>query len=175
MNYYTGIGSRKTPGNIIGTMRAIARDLDQAGFTLRSGHADGADKAFESGCSAYHKEIYLPWPNFNYARPNQLGHIVMDDLPMDIQHEAQRLAAEYHPNWAACNSDARKLHTRNIPQVLGQDLNTPSKFIVCWTPNGSGSGGTGQALRIAKSYNIPIFDLGSPDGLDRLIQFGNSL
>lgn len=31
---------------------------------------------------------------------------------------------------------------------------------ICWTKNGSGQGGTGQALRIAKAYNIPIFDAG---------------
>ncbi len=50
---------------------------------------------------------------------------------------------------------------RNCHQVLGCDLRTPSDFIICWTKNGKGLGGTGQALRIAKEYNIPIFDIGN--------------
>lgn len=55
-----------------------------------------------------------------------------------------------------------KLHARNCYQVLGADLRTPTQFVICWTPRGSGEGGTGQALRIAKAYNIPIFDLAIP-------------
>lgn len=38
----------------------------------------------------------------------------------------------------------------------GAMLDTPSEFILCWTEHGSGKGGTGQALRIAATYNIPV-------------------
>lgn len=44
-------------------------------------------------------------------------------------------------------------------QVLGYDLKTPSDMVICWTKDGGASGGTGQALRIAKDYNIPIYNL----------------
>ena len=44
--------------------------------------------------------------------------------------------------------------------MLGLDLNTPSNFIICWTEDGKGQGGTGQALRIARDYDIPCFDCG---------------
>ncbi len=44
-------------------------------------------------------------------------------------------------------------------QVLGSDLETPVSFVVCWTIGGKISGGTGQALRIAKDLGIPIFNL----------------
>ena len=44
-------------------------------------------------------------------------------------------------------------------QVLGEDLQTPTSFIVCWTKDGKASGGTGQALRVAKKYDIPVFNL----------------
>ena len=50
---------------------------------------------------------------------------------------------------------------RNSYQVLGYDLNTPSSFIVCYTKNGKLTGGTAQALKIAKDYNIPIFNFGN--------------
>jgi hypothetical protein len=52
--------------------------------------------------------------------------------------------------------------------VLGLDLETPSKFIICWTKNGKGQGGTGQALRIAKEYGIPIFDAGKFGNVDEV-------
>ena len=59
---------------------------------------------------------------------------------------------------------------RNALQVLGTDGQTPVDFIMCWTPNGSGSGGTGQAIRIARALNIPVFDLGHQRILDRAIE-----
>jgi hypothetical protein len=58
---------------------------------------------------------------------------------------------------------------RNAYQVLGMDLKTKSDFLVCWTVSGAtdlssneiirNSGGTGQAMRIAKAYGIPFFNL----------------
>ena len=60
---------------------------------------------------------------------------------------------------------------RNSYQVLGRNLDDPVEFVICWTPGGSGSGGTGQAIRIAKDYQIPVFDLGSPETKLRLEEF----
>ena len=67
------------------------------------------------------------------------------------------MAAEFHPAWDRCSRGARALHARNCHQVLGWDLKTPSEFILCWTKDGKASGGTGQAMRIAKAFNIPIY------------------
>jgi len=73
--FYTGIGSRKTPGPINDIIEFSplyrfyywGRILATKGFILRSGHADGADLAFEKGCDTVNgkKEIYLPWKGFN--------------------------------------------------------------------------------------------------------------
>ena len=41
-----------------------------------------------------------------------------------------------------------------------------SKFVICWTKNGKGTGGTGQAIRIAKGFGIPVFDLAIKDLTD---------
>jgi hypothetical protein len=71
------------------------------------------------------------------------------------------MAKQFHPAWNRCSPGARKLHARNCFQVMGRDLNSPVDFIICWTRGGLGGGGTGQALRIAKHYNIPVFDLGN--------------
>lgn len=161
---YAGIGSRETPHNILLEMEAIGHHLSELGWTLRSGAADGADSAFERGCDISNgkKEIYIPWTGFSGRRLGERGICVFQD-PM---HE--KIAAQFHPNWGACSQGARKLHARNVAQVLGEDANTPATLIICWTKGGSGAGGTGQALRMAKHYEIPIYDLGAPDGFDRL-------
>jgi len=44
--------------------------------------------------------------------------------------------------------------------LFGKDLNTPVEFIVCWTKSGKVTGGTGQALRIAKYYDIKVYNMG---------------
>ena len=48
--YYAGIGSRETPGLMLGAFARIGEFLAKKGYTLRSGGADGADTAFEVGC-----------------------------------------------------------------------------------------------------------------------------
>ena len=60
-----------------------------------------------------------------------------------------------------------KLMARNYFQMFGtQEVARPVNAVVCWTPNGNGSGGTGQALRMAKPRMIPIFDLGHKKNQD---------
>lgn len=153
--YYTGIGSRNTPDDVLTLFTNIGKWLGENNFILRSGAADGADSAFEAGCdmAAGKKEIFLPWKNFNHSsstfvvKPN-------DKL-------ASITAANHHPSWENLSDGARKLQTRNVYQVLGYDLQTPTSLVICYTPNGSASGGTGQAIRIAKYYDIPVLDYGT--------------
>ena len=147
MKYYAGIGSRETPRNLIPTIDKIVELLNDKGYTLRSGAADGADKFFEE--KTIKKEIFLPWKGYN----NHTS-LLYNDTP-----DGWKLAEKYHPNWNALSDGAKKMMVRNGYQVLGFDLNTPVEFIVCWTRDGKASGGTGQALRIAKDKGITIFNL----------------
>lgn len=169
---YAGIGSRETPASVLKQMRQIAVLLAEQGVVLRSGHAGGADLAFEQGCNAVHgpSEIYLPWAGFNGECRNQ---IIAQELP--TYDTALNIAAQMHPNWQACSRGAKSLHTRNVYQVLGANLDDPVLMVICWTKNAASGGGTGQAIRIAKHFQIPVFDLADPTALDSLITFGNSL
>ena len=152
MEYYAGIGSRETPHDVLQLFEYLGNYLAKKGFTLRSGHADGADKNFENGCDIANglKEIYLPWSGFNGSD----SELVVENT------EAFDIAELYHPYWHNLKEGGRKLQARNSHQVLGENLKIPSTFIICWTKNGKASGGTGQAIRIAKAYNIPVFDVG---------------
>lgn len=158
--YYAGIGSRETPEYVLEYFYRIAMFFATKGFTLRSGGAQGADKAFEMGCdkSSGLKEIFLPWGNFEGSKSSL---IVSNTKAYDI-------AKSFHPYWDNLSVGARKLQSRNSHQILGWDLKTPSQFVICWTEGGKGSGGTGQAIRIAKHYGIPVFDAGAYETVDEI-------
>ena len=166
---YCGVGSRETPQHIQDTMRTIAAELGARGWLLRSGHASGADLAFEMGAADHAKEIYLPWPGFNGGRAGAGGAII--PALLSSYNQAMVYAQHFHPAWEKCSQGARALHTRNVYQILGQDLRTPVKCVVCWTKDGKSSGGTGQALRLAEYLEIPIFNLHDVAQLDKLATY----
>lgn len=149
---YAGIGSRRTPPEVLAVMETIGEDLARAGWTLRSGGAAGADAAFERGCdrAGGAKEIFLPWPRYN-DHPSPLDTVT--DAMLD-------LAARLHPGWDRLTPAARLLIARNGAQVLGDDLASPVALIVCWTARALPKGGTAQALRIAEERGIPVVNLG---------------
>jgi hypothetical protein len=77
----------------------------------------------------------------------------------DTTEEALSLAARFHPAWDRCSDHARRLLARNTFQVLGRDLRTPSKMVICWTVDGKDTGGTAVAIRLARESGIPVFNL----------------
>ena len=149
MKYYTGIGSRNTPPDILKLMTEIAIALSSDNYILRSGGAGGADEAFEIG--ATQKRIYIPWSGFNGKSYDGENYLVPD--------YNEEWVFDYHPRPDYLSRGALRLMSRNTYQVLGDDLNSPSDFIVCWTRDGKASGGTGQALRIAADFKIPVYNL----------------
>ena len=149
----TGIGSRETPNKIMLEMEAIGKYCLENNISVRSGHADGADWAFEKG-SQQRCIAYLPWQNFNSNLKSNARIVV---VPYDDKY--YEITKTFHPNAKALSRGAVLLMNRNSCQVLGLNLDKPTNCIVCWTKDGNDSGGTGQALRIAKFYNIPIFNM----------------
>lgn len=166
MRYFTGIGSRQTPPEVMAQMSWIAAKLTtEKDFILRSGGADGADTAFEQGAAADKREVWLPWDGFNGRVRDGKSYLVpMDDCKNVNVQMAWAIAERVHPNWAACTQGARRLHTRNVYQVLGRDLNTMSEFVVAWAPviKGKPIGGTATALKLAGELGIPCFNLYVP-------------
>ena len=139
MNYYAGIGARATPDAIKKYMTELAHFLNTQKWYLRSGGAQGADKAFEAG-AGIRKFIYHP---------------------EDWNMEAVKIARDHHPAWSRLSPYVQLLMARNAMIVLSNTLTEPVKFVVCWTPNGEIVGGTGHSLRIAQTYNVPIINFGN--------------
>lgn len=168
---YAGIGSRETPPEILELMRKLADRLGQLEFLLRSGGAKGADTAFEQGVLGKHyAEIYYAdsWATLSFWQKEMR---LYDEPELQAGMELFR---EYHPAPHRCSEYAAKLHCRNAFILLGVDLPDfpdPVDFVVCWTKDGNATGGTGQALRIAQDYKIPVFNLFHKDALERLREF----
>lgn len=161
MKYYAGIGSRETPKDAYDWMVDTGYRLEDLGYTLRSGGADGADTAFEMIVNR--KEIFLPWEGFNN---NPSPYYV-------IPPDAFIIAAKYHPYYMKLKDSVKALMARNVQQVLGPTLDNHSEFVLCWTKDGKASGGTGQAIRIAEAYNIPVFNIrNGTDAFEEYISSG---
>lgn len=159
MNTYAGIGSRETPSAVLDIMAAVASVMATRSWVLRSGGAAGADSAFERGARAASgaMEIFLPWRGFN-GNPSQL---------YGATAEAHEIASQHHPVWDRLKPAVKKLHARNVHQILGRELRSPVRLVICYTLGGRGGGGTGQALRVARAHGIRIDDLGCAEVYQR--------
>ena len=159
---YAGIGSRETPKDVLSAFENIGSQLANMNFTLRSGHADGADSAFESGCDLARgqKEIYLPWYGFNgsTSRFNR------------VPEKAFEMAGKYYSHWEKFKVGTQKLLARDCQQVLGNNLDDPVDFIICYTHEGKLLGGTAMALRLANDRGIKVFNAGSHLSIDAFMQ-----
>lgn len=171
--FYTGVGSRSTPRMVRDHMMGIALALGYEGYTLRSGGAEGADAAFEYGANLgyFPKQVFRPIGERS-APTDWISHYASSDWAA-----AAEIAGQTHPAWHRCNQYARDLHTRNVFQVLGHDLNTPSEFLICWTPDGATTarectmrtGGTGMAIRIADQCDVHVYNMGKRSSLGDLL------
>lgn len=162
----TGIGARVTPQPILEKFFDLGAFFAKKGWTLRSGGANGADKYWEAGFDQElgKTEIYLPWEKFGDNRSP------LFNTPLG----AFLIAESLHPKWSELSQGAQKLMARNCCQILGQDLNTPSDLVVCWTKGGQEIGGTALAIKLAKKLNIPVFNFGS-DGEEELKKYWKNL
>jgi hypothetical protein len=147
---YAGIGSRKTPSHYLHLIETTAEAMREYGWTLRTGHAPGADQHFERGARA-DAQVYLPWPDYEYHVPVLAAEVM--DGPTSAGYN---IAARYHPAWERCSRGARALHARNTHIILGRDCDEPVDFVVYFS---HGIGGTEQALRVARAYDVPTFNL----------------
>lgn len=172
MKVYAGIGSRETPPDVLALMKELGDHLACGGWTLRTGLAPGADQAFALGhmvsMSGILPELYLPWASFEESF---LRGWSVEARLRSPQREAFSVAKEHHPAWASLSNGARCLHARNVHQIVGPDVSAPllSRFVICWTPGAQGGGGTGQAIRLARFFDVPVFDLADAAARERVV------
>lgn len=171
--FYAGIGSRTISKSVYKDMTAIATSLEEMGYWLRSGNAIGSDQAFASGVKT-NAQIWLPWKDFEKEfsdkHPEHTYKLVGDECcPGEPDPEAWDSVEKFHPNFKNMKKlentlQAEKYYnfmrfmSRNYRQVIGWG-ELDSRFVICWTHDGTDVGGTGQAIRIADYYDIPVYNL----------------
>lgn len=159
MPTYAGIGSRETPPPVLKQMKELSAALAAAGWLLRTGNADGADKAFLEG-SGGKAELWLPWEGYN----NPDGLLPAYEPRPEHFLEAQRV----HPKWDYLTPASKALHARNVGIIRGGPHGPEVRFVVCWTPDAKVTGGTGLGIRLALARGIPVFNLARRGALKAL-------
>jgi hypothetical protein len=173
--YYAGVGSRETPAEILTIMSRLATKLGHDGWVLRSGHAPGADQAFEKGIvDGLHADIYLPWKKFHSEVHNKnCTYLTMGEPFYHDCYDRVREIVKYLPNYPRGSGHYNiKFHGRNWCQVFGTD-NTPVKMVVCYSRiiKGIPQGGTATAIRLAEHHGIPVYNLFYQDIIDRILKY----
>lgn len=169
---FAGIGSRKTPNDIIKIMEIWARYAVLCEYGVSTGAALGADQAFARGAKKANGlvHLHLPWAKYEQEFIQQMRNakgITNVYVYNPYTHpKAGDSVVYFHPEAQKLKQGPFKLHARNyniltLPQLV--------EHIVCWTPEGKITGGTGQALRIAAYAKIPVYNLGNPDTLTAFI------
>ena len=166
LKYFTGIGTRSPPVEIMPKVLEISKMMYDRGYILRSGGADGMDSLFETQYPD-NKEIYLPWKNFNKNTSSLFN----------ISKEALELASQHHAVWSQLSYGAKCLMARNTYQALGLNLDKPSDLCICYTHDGCEShrtrtiktGGTGMAIELLSLHKIPIINMFNSNWYENLL------
>ena len=163
----TGIGSRQTPESVCKLFEEMGKEVLERGWWIRSGHSEGADYAFEIGAQQ-HCIVYLPWSGFNKEKP-----VLGTSTTYPLRDEVLKIVYKHEPYAKDLSDGVKLIKSRNVYQVLGVDLQSPSDVVVCWTEEGEVVGGTGLAIKIATANKIPVVNVGDPKtsrNLDEIIQ-----
>lgn len=139
-----GIGSRNTPLHVLRDMERIGEWCREHGVYVRSGHARGADYAFEKGARE-RCLVYLPTADFNahLSLLGKVGYVAADDP------RGRTAANNFHAGWGP--SFVALARMRNTKIILGRDENRPVNLVVYWNPPMKTTGGTAHALAVARA------------------------
>jgi len=166
MKQYAGIGSRQTPADVLQVMTKVGQLLATDGFGLRTGACIGPDQDFANGAATERGFItlLLPWGSYEAAWVREL-HMTKADIhvrPFNKANDKEAIQSvkDFHPAFDKLKDTVVALHARNY--LILMDGEEPVEFIICYTPGGVISGGTGQALRLAESKGITVYNLGNP-------------
>lgn len=177
---YAGIGSRETPDYEYKLQRSLSNILTELGYGLSSGGCPkGGDIASFQGAYQHktfdksNHRIYLSWNGMSelYHDP-AIG--IYDAQRFANYEEASAIGLATRGSWNGLGRGGIAHHTRNVYQILGDDLCTPVKFVLCWAipvgKAGQVKGGTGTAVKLALSRGIPVWNLYHAEYRDRVEQ-----
>lgn len=172
-----GIGARGTPPKARKQITELGALCRRLGIWVRSGHAPGADYAWEKGARE-RTVVYLPFPGFNDGAPLLTPRVVClgqassgaGDYRRPHEQATERASQairDYHPSQGKLMGKPRLFQLRNYFQVMGAGPgDAPVGAVVYWAPEdeaGNVEGGTGQAVRVARAAELPAWNLARVD------------
>ncbi|MCK9429366.1 MAG: hypothetical protein M0R17_05140 [Candidatus Omnitrophica bacterium] len=137
-------------------MTEIGMYFGRNNITLRSGGASGADMAFELGCATIKgpKQIFFPWRKFNGRDSYECNNMCLSDKLLNIKSATAYAIKVWSlrnmpVSWNSLKDTTKLMMIRNSFQIMGPLMNSPTDLVICYTPDGQASGGTGQAIAMA--------------------------
>lgn len=163
-------GARSTPADV---QDVIARLALKHGGPVVHGGAPGADRAATRLIrDPSLMSIYLNGPSDSRGPdPLMVGGRVFNAREMPAWGQALQMARQFEDPY---RPGGRTYNARNLLVLAGPRLDTPRERLVVWTPGGQDVGGTGHAIRAARHFGIPVYNLGNPRVMDRAMQYLNS-
>lgn len=186
-----GIGSRAITNSESRLLMLATVIMIYSGYRFNSGAASGSDTSVEFAAKlAYdiaveklgvefngYKDVmsvFLPWNGFNGRFVDRENGYIVPNHP-----SAREIAKRHYSIWDHSKDSVKTMMARNVHQVLDEDLDKKVQFVFCHTTDGvnDGSkttdetGGTGQAIRLASHYGIPVFNMGNESDKIRLLKW----
>lgn len=175
--YYAGIGSRTITPEEQQLIYKIAKILSEKGGLLFSGNASGSDISWQEG-SQGNNVVFLPKHDWN-RRSFDFTTRSKDYFVCGNSKEGLESIKHFHPNPNALDEFGRQCMARNYHQVHGYGLLYPRiDFLICCATiidENTIKGGTNQAYQIAKSLNIPIFNIRKVGWYPKFVSYIKSL
>lgn len=169
------VGSRDVPLDELELMIRIGRTYTDHGIADSSGDAFGSDRAGWWGAKQSRRydtvgsRIYLTDSWKNRKRAEEHGFIIAEDFP-EKWDLAKSMAFEARNGFGGLNDYGIGLHTRNVYQIHGHNLDETVGAIIFYAePSKRGdtvSGGTNTAYQLAKKAGVKtIVNLATQEGL----------
>lgn len=126
------------------------------------------------------KEFFLPWAKFDTDVVPKLPKPTPDARPVACWLTLTTRRKSDPDIFNMIPSVVRTFIARNTHLVLGEDLKSPVKFMILYTPNGEGlgdridfksAGNVKFFLEVAKIFSIPVFNIQNEDSFKKLEDF----
>ena len=168
---FTGVGHRVIPMAVRSFLFEAGAIMSANGYKGYSGIASGSDTCFQKGCESVGGEFLALRPFSGYGETSvSLNTITVNVEELQNYQEARYIASLIHPIWKELSYKVQSLHTRNVYEVIGLDLESPTDIFLMYAKVSSATtveGGTNTAYQLAREFNIKTLNFFKP--LDRIL------
>ena len=170
---FAGIGPRETPAFVCNSMAAMGGLFAKLGWYGCSGFGEGADQAWLSQIPQQQQEVWLPWSTYNGANMARDPHKRFR-LLVPTERIEQVAKTFYAADWSKASQGIHLLMMRNVAIMMGNGLDAPVELVAYWQSEKKESdpyGGTNHAVKVAKHFGIPCFNIRKHEDVDAMSDF----